>query len=86
MSRHEGGYCYKVKNGLTWALKVNMRSGKDILPVGAHIVGLIYAGKVGKVSRTVNFMVKLLGIGQLQLVLHGGIVANTCRRETNTHE
>lgn len=58
-------------------------SWENIFPVGTHIIGFVNGGKIRKMCRSVNFMVKLFGICQLQVVLHGRVVTHACKNENN---
>lgn len=55
--------------------------GVEVLPVGGVNLPLLQQGEVEEVRGAMDFVVKLLGVGELQLVLHVGVVANTWKRE-----
>lgn len=59
--------------------------GVEVLPVGGVNLSLLEQGEVEEVRRAMDLVVKLLGVGELQLVLHVGVVANTWKKESITH-
>lgn len=54
--------------------------GVEVLPVGGVNLPLLQQGEVEEVRRAMDLVVKLLGVGELQLVFHVGVVANTWER------
>ena len=53
-------------------------SAEHVLPVGPHgVAALLNAGEVHEVTGSVHLVVKLLGIGQRQLVAHVGVVSHS---------
>lgn len=50
---------------------------KQVLPIRTNLKRLFGVGEDLEMGRAVNLMVELLGVGQNQLVLHAGVMANT---------
>lgn len=50
-----------------------------ILTVGIVDLALLQRGKVEEVRGPVNLVVELFRVGQLQVIFHVGVMANTCR-------
>ena len=55
-------------------------SAVHILAVRVVDLALLQRGEVEEVRGPVHLVVELLGVGQLQVVLHVGVVADTCRQ------
>lgn len=56
----------------------HLLSGIHVLTVCIIDLTLLQWGKVKEVWWPVNFVVEFLGVGQLQVVLHVGVMAHTC--------
>ena len=53
-------------------------SAEHVLPIGPHgVAALLDAGEVHEVAGSVHLVVKLLGVGQRQLVAHVGVVSHS---------
>ena len=48
-----------------------------VLPVGVVDLALLQGGEVEEVRGSVDLVVELLGVGELQVILHVGIVTHT---------
>lgn len=52
-------------------------SGVEILLVSARELGLIHGAEVQEVGGAMDLVVELLGVGQLELILHVGVMSHT---------
>ena len=53
-------------------------SSIHVLSVGVVDLALLQRGEVEEVRGPVDFMVELFGVGQLEVVLHVGVMAHAC--------